>query len=43
MGSELMNYLQNSEVLPKFKEIMGEIVEDRQIVNRPGIVGDSIF
>ena len=34
MGSKVMDYLQNSEVLPKFKAIMGDIVEDRQVIQK---------
>lgn len=34
MGSELINYLQNPVVLPKFVEIMGEITKSKQIIQK---------
>lgn len=34
MGSELINYLQNPAVLPKFIEIMGEITKPKDVVQK---------
>lgn len=34
MGSELINYLQNSTVLPRFVDIMGEVTEPKHVIQK---------